>query len=109
MAIGSGLYVVGIAATIIIVLSQVLLHMNFKFLQGDRTMKLKVYHVTQEHYQNYMRELLAQHHIHLHDTKIVKENADMRTYSFIIDIPTNIDEDDIISMIDYNCEISSNI
>ena len=109
MAIGAGMYVVGIAATIIIVLSQILLHMNFKFLQGDRTMKLKVYHVTQEHYQSYMRDLLKEHGIHLHETKVVKESADMRTYSFIIDIPTNIDEDDIVSMIDYNCEISSNI
>lgn len=109
MAIGSGLYVVGIAATIIIVLSQVLLHMNFKLLQGDKTMKLKVFHVTQEHYQSYMRELLQQHGIHLHETKVVKESPNMRTYSFIIDIPTNIDEDDIISLIEYNCEISSNI
>lgn len=109
MAIGSGLYVVGIAATIIIVLSQVLLHMNFKFLQGDRTMKLKVFHVTQEHYQAYIKDLLSQHGISIHETKVVKENANTRTYSFIIDIPMDMEEDDIISLIEYNCEISSNI
>lgn len=109
MAIGSGLYVVGIAATIIIVLSQVLLHMNFKFLQAERTMKLKVHSVTQENYQAYIKDLLHQHGISVHDTKIVKENATTRTYSFIIDIPANIEEDDIISLIEYNCEISSNI
>lgn len=109
MAIGAGMYVVGIAATIIIVLSQILLHMNFKFLQGDRTMKLKVYYVKQEQYQSYMRDMLQKQGIHLHETKIVKESADTRTYSFIIDIPNTIEEDDIISMIEYNCEISSNI
>lgn len=109
MAIGAGMYLVGIAATIIIVLSQVLLHMNFKFLQEDRTMKLKIYNVKEEHFQALARDLLKTHGISIHDTAIKKEDSTTRTYSFIIDVPKTIDEDEILSLFTYNCEISSNI
>lgn len=109
MAIGSGLYVVGIAATIIIVLSQVLLHMKFKFLQTDRTMKLKVFRVTEDNYQSKIKELLHTHHIYLHETRILREKNNIKTYSFIIDVPTDIEEEYLISLIDYDCEISTNI
>lgn len=109
MAMGAGMYVVGIAATIIIVLSQVLLHMNFKFLQDDRTMRLEVFHVTEEHYQSKMKELLRTHKIHVHETEIKKESADSKTYAFIIEVPFNVEEEEIISLVEYNCEISSNI
>lgn len=109
MAIGSGMYVVGIAATIIIVLSQVLLHMNFKFLQTDRIMKLKVYNVTEENYQSKIKELLHNHHIDLQETKIHREKTNIKTYSFIIDVPVDIEEEYLISLIEYDCEISTNI
>ena len=109
MAIGSGMYMVGIAATIIIVFSQVFLHMDFKFLQTDRTMKLKVFHVNEENYQSKIRSLLAEHKIHLHETKIHRESNNIKTYSFTIDIQSNIEEEYLISLIDYECEISTNI
>ncbi|MBP3677986.1 MAG: MgtC/SapB family protein [Agathobacter sp.] len=109
MAIGSGLYVVGIAATVIIVFSQIFLHMNFKFLQSDRIMKLKVFRVTEENYQNKIKELLAKHKIHLVETKIYRETNNVKTYSFIIDIPADVEEEYLISLIEYDCEISNNI
>lgn len=109
MAIGSGLYVVGIAATVIIVFSQIFLHMNFKFLQSDRIMKLKVFRVTEENYQNKIKELLAKHKIHLVETKIYREKNNVKTYSFIIDIPADVEEEYLISLIEYDCEISNNI
>ena len=109
MAIGSGLYVVGIAATVIIVFSQIFLHMNFKFLQSDRIMKLKVFRVTEENYQNKIKELLAKHKIHLVETKIYREKNNVKTYSFIIDIPAEVEEEYLISLIEYDCEISNNI
>jgi len=109
MAIGSGLYIVGIAATVIIVFSQIFLHMNFKFLQSDRIMKLKVFRVTEENYQNKIKELLAKHKIHLVETKIYREKNNVKTYSFIIDIPADVEEEYLISLIEYDCEISNNI
>lgn len=109
MAIGSGMYFVGIAATIIIVVSQIFLHMNFKFLQQDRTMKLVVYNVTEDNYQTKMRDLLQNHHIELHETKIHREKTNIKTYTFMIDVPVDIEEEYLISLIEYDCEISNNI
>lgn len=109
MAIGSGMYVVGIAATIIIVFTQVFLHMDFKFLQNDQIMKFKVYGVNEENYQAKMKEILAQHKIHLLETKIHRDMTKGKTYSFIIDVPANVEEEFLISLIDYDCEISRNI
>lgn len=109
MAIGSGMYLVGIAATIIIVFTQVFLHMDFKFLQNDRVMKLKVYNVTEENYQSKMKVLLAEHQIHLHETKIHREKGNMKNYSFVIDVPANIEEEYLITLVEYDCEISTNI
>ena len=109
MAIGSGMYLVGIAATIIIVFTQVFLHMDFKFLQNDRMMKFKVYGVIEENYQSKMKALLADHKIHLHETKIHRDMKKGKTYSFIIDVPADIEEEFIISLVEYDCEISRNI
>ena len=109
MAIGSGMYFVGIAATIIIVVSQIFLHMNFKFLQQDRTMKLVVYNVTEDNYQTKMRNLLQNHHIELHETKIHREKTNIKTYTFMIDVPVDVEEEYLISLIEYDCEISNNI
>ena len=106
MAMGAGMYVVGIAATIIIVISQILLHYNFKFLPDDRTKQLTIYNVTEEHYQSKMKELLKSKKIFIHDTTIKKAHENTKTYSFIIEMPANVEEDEIISMITYDCEIS---
>ena len=109
MAIGAGMYLVGIAATVIIVISQIFLHMDFKFLQHDRAMKLKVYNVTEENYQGKIKELLVKHHITLHETKIRREKNNVKTYSFVIDVPFDIEEEYLISLIEYDCEITTNI
>ncbi|MBQ7793383.1 MAG: MgtC/SapB family protein [Clostridia bacterium] len=42
MAIGAGMYVIGIAATVLILLAQVLLHMNFKWSRALKTKVLSV-------------------------------------------------------------------
>lgn len=109
MAIGAGMHLVGIAATVIIVLSQVLLHMNFKFLREDRTMKLQIHNVMQEDFQTYIRELLLKHKITIQDTSIKRDESGAKTYTFIVEVPNSIEEDDILSIIENPCEISSDI
>lgn len=109
MAIGSGMYMVGIAATIIIVLSQVFLHMDFKFLREIRTMKLSIHKVVEDNFQSKTKELLQTKHIVVHDTKIKKDEVGQKSYTFIIDIPQDITEEELLSWFDYNCEISSNV
>ena len=106
MAFGSGMYLVGFAATGIMILSQILLHMNFKFLRGSRIKKLIITGVNRDDYQAHLSEFLLQHKIKVQDTRI-KKNADgSRNYTFIIDTPQKIGEEEILSWIDYECEIT---
>ncbi len=106
MAFGSGMYMVGFAATGIMVLSQILLHMNFKFLRGSRIKKIIISGVKQDDYQSHLTDFLLQHHIKVQDTRIKKNSDNTRTYTFIIDTPQKIAEDEILSWIEYECEIT---
>ncbi|MBQ8624718.1 MAG: MgtC/SapB family protein [Agathobacter sp.] len=106
MAFGSGMYLVGFAVTLVMILSQVLLHMNFKFLRGSRIKKLIISGVTQEDYQAHLTDFLLQHGIKVQDTRIKKNADNSRNYTFIIDTPQKITEDEILSWIEYECEIT---
>ncbi len=106
MAFGSGMYLVGFAATGIMVLSQILRHMNFKFLRGSRIKKIIISGVNREDYQSYLTEFLLQHKIKVQDTRIKKNTDGSRNYTFIIDTPQRIAEEEILSWIEYECEIT---
>lgn len=106
MAFGSGMYLVGFAATGIMVLSQILLHMNFKFLRGSRIKKIIISGVNRDDYQSYLTEFLLQHKIKVQDTRIKKNPDGSRNYTFIIDTPQRIAEEEILSWIEYECEIT---
>lgn len=106
MAFGSGMYLVGFAATGIMVLSQILLHMNFKFLRGSRIKKIIISGVNRDDYQSYLTEFLLQHKIKVQDTRIKKNTDGSRNYTFIIDTPQRIAEEEILSWIEYECEIT---
>lgn len=107
MTIGSGMYFLGISATAIIILSQVLLHMNF-FAKEYKSKKLTVNKVTIKKYNSYLKEQLKTLDIRINETKVKKDKSGSKNYTFLIDIPDSVDEDEIISMIDFDCEISSN-
>ena len=106
MAFGSGMYLVGFAVTLVMILSQVLLHMNFKFLRGSRIKKLIISGVSKKNYQAHLTEFLLQHGIKVQDTRIKKNADSSRNYTFIIDTPQKIAEDEILSWIEYECEIT---
>ncbi len=107
MAIGSGMYVIGIVATVIIILSQVLLHMGF-IAKEYRTKKLIVNKVSMKKYNSYIKEQLKSFDIRIQETKVKKDKSGNKNYTFIIDVPEAVDEDEIIALIDFDCEISSN-
>jgi putative Mg2+ transporter-C (MgtC) family protein len=106
MAFGSGMYVIGFSTTAIMILSQLLLHMNFKLLRGSRIKKLIISGVARNDYQSYLSEFLLQHQIRVQDTRIKKNSDGTRNYTFIIDTPQRIAEEEILSWIEYECEIT---
>ncbi len=110
MAIGAGMYVIGIAATAIIILVQILFHLNFNWLKMPKSRKLTIKNVKTENFQKKITELLESIGINVHEVYIEKDNeTKMRKYIFVIEIPGKIEEETIIDLIDYECKISSNM
>lgn len=107
LAIGGGMYIIGIAATIIIVLAQVLLHRNFNWLKTPKSKKLVIKGVNTSGYQAHITKALEEHGIAVHDVSVEK-NGDIYNYTFIIEVPHTVLEESILSYIDFPCHISVN-
>ena len=105
MAIGAGLYVVGIASTLILLTAQILLHKNPKWVSLPKSKTLSVYNVTESNFQQYAAELLSTKGIIVQDTYISK-NQEGRTYKFSLEVPTNVCEEEIIELFTQNCSLT---
>ena len=107
MAIGSGMYVVGIAGTFIIVLAQIILHLNSKN-QHMVTRSLSIECVDREKYQEYITNKLSGLGILISECSVKKHTDDgFMSYRFIIEVPQCVCEEDILSLVDYKSSISS--
>lgn len=108
MAIGAGMYVIGISATFIILVAQILLHMNFHHTDGVKVKELIVANVCEAGFQKYMMEEFEKRNIHVQDVSIDfhSENKS-RSYTFTIDMPIRLSEDEIIEFVKYECSIKS--
>ena len=110
MAIGAGLYSIGICATFIILLAQILLHMNFSWIKLPKTKILVVRDVDKENYQSIVEETFMKFGINVRDVSIDRDaQRKLRKYTFTIEIPQNIMEEDIVSSIEYNSSLKSSM
>ena len=108
MAIGAGMYVIGIAATIIILVAQIILHMNFHHTENVKVKKLSISNVCEEDYQVYMTEEFKKRNIHIQDVSVDFQGENNgRNYTFIIEMPLHILEDEIIKFAKYDGKIES--
>lgn len=108
LAIGAGMYVVGITATVIIIAAQILLHKNFRWLKNSKSKRLVIKNVNIKGYQAYMTSLLAKNGVVVHDVYIEK-NEDSNSYTFIIELPQNVSEEQITDLVDFKCKLSANM
>ncbi len=100
MALGAGMYTVGFAATGIIILVQVVFHMNRRSRTNYRLRKLKIKNVTDPDFQQYFTNVLTAHQITVISVNIEKAETG-RTYTFMIEIMCDILEDQILSLTPY--------
>lgn len=108
LAIGAGMYVVGITATVIIIAAQILLHKNFRWLKNSKSKRLVIKNVNIKGYQAYMTSLLVENGVVVHDVYIEK-NEDSNSYTFIIELPQNVSEEQITDLVDFKCKLSANM
>ena len=106
LAIGAGMYVVGICAAIIIVLIQIILHGNFRWLKPIKQKKLIIKGVNVANFQRNTMDLLHEAGINITDTSAEKTDEGCN-YTFIIEMPDNVYEETILNLIDLRCKIDS--
>jgi len=105
MAIGSGMYIFGIAATVIIVLAQYVLHIDFHKSRNLKTKFLSIKEVTENNYQAYLKSRFDELRIVIVNTSVENIGDGKRNYLFKIEIPATVTEEEIISMINYHSSI----
>ena len=106
LAIGAGMYVVGICAAIIIVLTQIILHGNFRWLKPIKQKKLIVKGVDVADFQRHTINLLHEAGINIADVSAEK-TEDGCNYTFIIEMPNNVYEENILNLFDFRCKIDN--
>ncbi len=108
MAIGAGMYVFGVCAALIIFLAQIILHLNLHREKNVKLTLFRVKNVSEEGYQELIEEKLKEKKIEIIEVSADKnENDDTRSYSFILDMPDTVTEDDILSLTKYPCSIKT--
>ena len=96
MAIGAGMYFIGIASTVIILSLQIFLHGNHKFMTQHKARTLKIYGITKTNYQEYITKKLAAMGISINDISIRRNEESTLDYTLYLDMPSEIREEQII-------------
>ena len=110
MAIGAGLYYIGICAAVLIVLAQILLHMNLQWKKMPKIKILVIRDVKEENYQEYITQYLKEKNIAVRDVAIDydREN-ELRKYTLTIELPISSVEEEVISDLGYNVSIKTSV
>ncbi len=110
MAIGAGLYSIGIAATVIILIAQIVLHLRGGWSKNTRAKVLTVKGVDRENYQASLMKALENAGVHIQDVAVEK-NGETNTYKYIfsIEFPDSVNEEKILSLVDFDALLKSKL
>ena len=104
MAIGAGMYSLGIASTVIIIVAQVVLHLKSAEKKQLKIKSIIIKEVDCPNYQEYMTTMFKDAGIRVIDVTVDRIGT-LRNYLFKIEFPDEIQEDEIVSIIDYDCSM----
>lgn len=105
MAIGGGMYIIGISATIIILSAQLILHKNNSFMVSHKCKFIKIYGVEQPDFQERTIELLKNLQVTVNETAVLRHSNGLYDYTFYCEMPGNVSEEEIIKQINGKCII----
>lgn len=105
MAIGSGMYIVGLATTVIVLLIQFVLHQKTRFMTQHKIRSFTVYGVIFEGFQQHMTDEMNKKGIAINEVSIKSNEDRSYDYTFVLDMPQKIKEEDIIKSVDYRSKI----
>ena len=105
MAIGSGMYIIGLSTTVIVLLIQFVLHQKTRFMTQHKIRSFTVYGVILEGFQQHMTDEMNKKGIAINEVSIKSNEDRSYDYTFILDMPQKIKEEDIIKSVDYRSKI----
>ena len=106
MAIGAGMYVLGIGATVVILCAQLLLHLDFHRNRNARMKVWKIKNVTENGFQMSLAKELKKHNIEVLTSAVEVNDDDSKNYTFTIVLPKTISEEEVIELIKYKSSIA---
>lgn len=96
MAIGSGMYFIGVAATLVILALQIFLHGKHRFMTQHKARTLKIYGIEKPEFQDYITEKLAGLNVAINEVSIRRNETNTFDYTFYLDMPNEVREEAII-------------
>ncbi|AAK81580.1 putative Mg2+ transporter-C (MgtC) family protein [Clostridium acetobutylicum] len=105
LAIGSGLYLIGLLSSFIILLGQTILHRNFSWLSTPRTEELNIKVINEPNVVDKIRNIFTSKDIVILSFKIKDGNDNnfdkpkLINMSFVLKVPQTYDTSDFLSMI----------
>ncbi len=105
MAIGAGMYIVGIATTAVILIIQIVFHHKTRFMTQHKTRSFAVYGVREEDYQNLLTAKMNELGINISEVSVNRHEDGALDYIFYLDMPEQIKEEDILKTVTYRCKV----
>lgn len=107
MAIGAGLYSIGICATVLILFAQIILHKNFRWIRLPKAKVLVIKGVNEENFQESITNKLKELSISIRDVSIDSDEDNNRKYTFHIEMPYDVTEESVVSVLPYQVSLKS--
>lgn len=96
LAMGAGLYIIAIVATVLIVIAQVILHKNYKILHMPSEEVLAVTITDSEEAMDFLHNMLEKYNISVGGMKCRKKEAGLIEVEMDVSIDADIDYDSIL-------------
>ncbi|MCL2112551.1 MAG: MgtC/SapB family protein [Streptococcaceae bacterium] len=106
MAIGSGLYFIGIAATLLILLFQILLHQNLRWIKLPASDRL-ILQFSDIEGINFTQKILKENDIKIINLKVERQTNNILRAELYLKIPQNYDIGLLMDLLKENDEIQS--
>ncbi len=106
MAIGGGLYIVGIVSCGIVLLTQILLHSSYRIFREPQIRELSFYGVADAGFLDEAKRKLKEMDINVTDVAASKENG-LISYHMTAEFLSDYNEEQIVSAFECDCSVSA--
>lgn len=106
MAIGGGMYFIGICASVIVLLMQIFLHRGYKWLEAPVHRVVNVKNVDEDGFnENFCAQCEKMGiSVSLRSTE-KNPDTDTKNYMYKMELPSKVDDEGILKLIPYECSI----